>query len=97
MFILVPTLLGARAFAHNFDLAELEKAISYAKIRGVKTNLTLNTLIKDTEFVQAISLAKYAYRFGIDAIIDARFRSSNGIDEAFPFSSYSCQHTDDSV
>ncbi len=60
---------SARAFAHNFDLAELEKAISYAKIRGVKTNLTLNTLIKDTEFVQAISLAKYAYRFGIDAII----------------------------
>ena len=60
---------SARAYAHNFDLAELEKAISYAKIRGVKTNLTLNTLIKDTEFVQAISLAKSAYRFGIDAII----------------------------
>ena len=30
---------------HNFEENELEQAISYAKIRGVKTNLTLNTLI----------------------------------------------------
>lgn len=35
---------SARAFASNFD--DLELAINYAKIRGVKTNLTLNTLIK---------------------------------------------------
>ncbi len=60
---------SARAFAHNFGPKELEKAIHYAKIRGVKTNLTLNTLIKDTEFENAISLAKTAYHAGIDAII----------------------------
>lgn len=62
-------LFSARAFAKNFDLENLEKAINYAKLRGVKTNLTLNTLIKDDEFEDAVMLAKKAYEFGIDAII----------------------------
>lgn len=60
---------SARAFAHNFGPEELEKAIHYAKIRGVKTHLTLNTLIKDDEFETALDLAKTAYEAGIDAII----------------------------
>lgn len=58
---------SARAFASNFD--DLELAINYAKIRGVKTNLTLNTLIKTDEFEDAYNLAKKAYELGIDAII----------------------------
>ena len=58
---------SARAFASNFD--DLELAINYAKIRGVKTNLTLNTLIKNDEFEDAYNLAKKAYELGIDAII----------------------------
>ena len=62
-------LFSARAFASNFDLDNLEKAINYAKLRGVKTNLTLNTLIKDSEFEDAYNLAKKAYEYGIDAII----------------------------
>ena len=62
-------LFSARAYASNFDLKELEKAIIYAKTKGVKTNLTLNTLIKDDEFDDAFELAKKAYEFGIDAII----------------------------
>ena len=60
---------SARAFASNFDFEELQKAIDYAKLRGVKTNLTLNTLIKNNEFENAYNLAKKAYEFGIDAII----------------------------
>ena len=60
---------NARAFATNFDDNVLEKAINYAKLRGVKTNLTLNTLIKNNEMQNAIELAKKAYEFGIDAII----------------------------
>ena len=62
-------LFSARAFATNFDLDTLKKAINYAKIRGVKTNLTLNTLIKENEFNSALELVKNAYEFGIDAII----------------------------
>lgn len=60
---------SARAFATNFSQDNLKKAIEYAKIRGVKTNLTLNTLIKDSEFDEAFNLAKKAYELGIDAII----------------------------
>ena len=62
-------LFSARAYAKNFNLDDLERAIIYAKTRGVKTNLTLNTLITDDEFTSAINLAKKAYEFGIDAII----------------------------
>ena len=60
---------SARAFATNFDKNSLENAINYCKIRGVKTNLTLNTLIKNNEFSEAIDLASKAYSYGIDAII----------------------------
>ena len=60
---------SARAFASNFSLPDLEKAIQYAKLRGVKTHLTLNTLITDDEIDDAIMVAKKAYEFGIDAII----------------------------
>ena len=60
---------SARASAHNFDLPSLQEAIYYSHIRGVKVHLTLNTLLKQNEFEDAISLAKTAYNFGIDAII----------------------------
>ena len=62
-------LFSARASAKNFDMVGLQKAIEYAKLRGVKTNLTLNILIKNNEFEEAFNLAQKAYEFGIDAII----------------------------
>lgn len=62
-------LFSARAFANNFDDENLKLAISYAKLRGVKTHLTLNTLIKNNEFKDAVLVAKKAYEYGIDAII----------------------------
>ena len=62
-------LFSARAFANNFDDGNLKLAISYAKLRGVKTHLTLNTLIKNNEFESAVLVAKKAYEYGIDAII----------------------------
>lgn len=60
---------GARAFANNFDDVSLNEAINYAKIRNVKTHLTLNTLIKENELSEALNIAKKAYEYGIDAII----------------------------
>lgn len=77
-------IFSARAFAHNFDLNELEKAIQYAKIRGVKTHLTLNTLIKDDEFDEALALAKNAYEFGIDAIIVQDLGLARSLIKTFP-------------
>ena len=77
-------IFSARAFASNFDNEELEKAINYAKIRGVKTHLTLNTLIKNNEFEQAFNLAKKAYKLGIDAIIVQDLGLATDLIKSFP-------------
>ena len=60
---------SARASAQNFTFEELKQAIDYAHIRNVKVHLALNILIKNEEFVEAISIASKAYEYGIDAII----------------------------
>lgn len=63
------TLFNARASANNFDVPTLKKAIQYCKLRNVRTFLTLNILIKNSEFNDAINLAQKAYEFGVDALI----------------------------
>ena len=60
---------NARARATNFDESTLKEAINYAKLHNVKVNLTLNTLIKNDEFEEAVKLAVLAYNLGVDAII----------------------------
>ena len=55
------SLFNARASATNFDDDELENVINYCALRNVKTHLTLNILIKDNEFKEAVLLAKKAY------------------------------------
>ena len=77
-------LFSARAFAKNFDKDELEQAINYAKLRSVKTHLTLNTLIKDEEFEEAFNVAKTAYKFGIDAIIVQDLGLAINLIKSFP-------------
>ena len=51
---------NARMNSTNFEGDNLKKAIEYAKLRNVKTNLTLNTLIKNDEFDEATKLIDYA-------------------------------------
>lgn len=75
---------NARMNSKNFDRKELKKAIEYAKIRNVKTNLTLNILIKNSEFNKAMELVKYAYECGIDAIIVQDLGLANEIIKNFP-------------
>jgi len=62
-------LFNARQYAGNFDDDELEKAINFSHVRGVKIYLTLNTLISDSEMEEALSFAGQAYNMGIDGII----------------------------
>ncbi len=66
--------LGARAFsargyASNFSKEELEEAIDYAHLRGVKVYVTLNTLLKDGEMKDALKLLSCLREMGADAII----------------------------
>lgn len=60
---------NARMFATNFSIEDMKQVINYCKLRNVKTNLTLNTLLKNDEFEDAVNLAKEAFCAGIDAII----------------------------
>ena len=77
-------LFNARASASNFNDVELKHAIEYAKLRNVKTNLTLNILIKNNEFDSAIDLARKAYEYGIDAIIVQDLGLARKLIELFP-------------
>jgi len=75
---------NARINSKNFDKESLAKAIEYAKLRNVKTHLTLNILIKNNEFKRALELVKYAYEAGIDAVIVQDLGLATKIIEKFP-------------
>ena len=60
---------SARAYASNFDNEELERAVNYCHLYGVKIYITLNTLIKENEFKEAEKYIDYLYRIGVDALI----------------------------
>lgn len=75
---------SARASAKNFSLDELEEVVKYCKIRNVKTNLTLNTLITDEEFSDAIKVAEAAYKYGVDAFIVQDFGLAKYLIDHFP-------------
>ncbi|MGN1300600.1 MAG: peptidase U32 family protein, partial [Clostridia bacterium] len=75
---------SARASAKNFSLDELNEVIKYCKLRNVKTNLTLNTLITDSEFSDAIQVAEAAYKAGVDAIIVQDLGLAKYLIENFP-------------
>lgn len=63
------TRFSARAYASNFTEQELEDAVDYCHSYGVKVNITLNTLLKDSELDEAVSYAQFLYTIGVDAVI----------------------------
>ncbi|MBR2254708.1 MAG: U32 family peptidase [Candidatus Methanomethylophilaceae archaeon] len=60
---------GARAFAGNFSDSELEGAVGYAHDNGVKVYVTVNTLIKNSEMADAVSLVGFLDDIGADAVL----------------------------
>ncbi|MBQ3969527.1 MAG: U32 family peptidase, partial [Clostridia bacterium] len=60
---------SARAYAANFDSAELEKAVKYCRLHSVKVHIAINTLISDSEMNDALEIAKQGYLLGADAFI----------------------------
>ena len=88
-------LFNARASASNFDYDELEKAINYCSLRNVKTHLTLNTLIKDSEFEDAVLLAKKAYELGDRRSNCTRCWLSTVSHEVISRPSYTCKYSND--
>jgi putative protease len=60
---------SARAFAENFDLAQLKKAVAYAHANGVKVYLAVNILIKDPELPELTGFLNEYLAFCRDGII----------------------------
>lgn len=63
------SMFGARAYANNFTEEELLEAIDFAHLRGVKVYLTVNTLIKNSEFSKLYDYLLVYYKRGLDAVI----------------------------
>ena len=60
---------GARAFASNFTLEELENATMLCHLYGVKIYVTVNTLIYEHEINDALNYCKELHKIGVDAVI----------------------------
>ena len=60
---------NARINARNFSAADLQEAVVYGHVRGVKVHLTLNTLVLDREMPRAAELIRLAASCGVDAFI----------------------------
>ncbi|KXS40422.1 MAG: putative protease, partial [Methanohalophilus sp. T328-1] len=60
---------SARGYADNFPANNLEEAIDYTHLYGVRVYVTVNTLIKDSEFSQAIDFLTELCNMGVDAVI----------------------------
>lgn len=78
------SMFGARAYANNFTEEELLEAIDFAHLRGVKVYLTVNTLIKNSEFSKLYDYLLQYYKRGLDAVIVQDIGVVKAIHEYFP-------------
>ena len=78
------SMFGARAYANNFTEEELLEAIDFAHLRGVKVYLTVNTLIKNSEFSKLYDYLLVYCKRGLDAVIVQDLGVVKAIHEYFP-------------
>ena len=60
---------GARKFAQNFTLDEINEAVNTAHLHNVKVYVTVNTLIKQDELEDVINYLAKLYSIGVDAVL----------------------------
>ena len=60
---------GARAYATNFTLEEINEAVKFCHLYGVRLYVTVNTLINDEFLDDCISYIEKLYKMGVDALI----------------------------
>ncbi len=76
---------GMRAAADNFTVDELHEAVKYAHERGVKVNLTLNTMPRTDEYPKLTEFVKSISDAGIDAVIAADLGVMALVKEYLPY------------
>ena len=75
---------GARAFAKNFTRDEIVEAAKLCRAYGVKSYITLNTLIYDREMREVLEYAAFLENAGIDALIIADMGAASMIHRYIP-------------
>ena len=75
---------GARAYAQNFDIDELARAVVYCHLHGVKLYVTVNTLCDDRELAELFEYVGELVEIGVDALIVADLGVVSMIRTAYP-------------
>ena len=60
---------GARAYASNFTIEEIENATKLCHLYGVKIYITVNTLVYDKEIDVVVAYIDKLHQIGVDALI----------------------------
>lgn len=78
-------LFGARAYAANFNAKEGADIIRYGHLHGVKSYLTINTLLKNTEIERSLyDYARAYYEAGVDGVLVQDFGVFRLLKDSFP-------------
>ena len=75
---------GARAYAGNFSSEEIIKALRTAHLFGRRIYLTVNTLVKESEFGSLIPYVRPLYDAGLDGVIVQDIGVLKCLQESFP-------------
>lgn len=75
---------NARRGAKNFTAEQMQEALSYCRRHGVKTNLTVNTLVSDRELPVLLEDVRLLLEAGADALIVQDLGAARAIRERFP-------------
>lgn len=75
---------NARQSADNFTIEEMKKWVDYCHLYGVLVYVTVNTLIKEREFLELYSYAKELNSIGVDGVIVQDMGAVSLFKEAVP-------------
>lgn len=75
---------SARASAENFSNEEIQEIVFYAHSIGKKVYVTLNTLLFQDEFFEAVEFAKFLYTIDIDGVIIQDLGLANYLHKTLP-------------
>ena len=75
---------SARAYAGNLNIDELLKCLDYAHLHNRRIYLTLNTLLKNTEFSDACNMLEPLVSYGLDGIIVQDFGLLEEVNRRYP-------------
>ena len=75
---------SARASADNFSNEEISEIVFYAHSIGRKVYVTLNTLLFQDEFFDAVEFAKFLYSIDIDGVIIQDLGLADVVHKVFP-------------